>query len=163
MNGVNYIPVRLLTSGIIRGLYKNFLKFIVTNVLIAFFILMTTQTSCEAASLEQSLSFKFAQYFSDKDLKGMASLLDKNIVVYDPGKVTKGKNNFLNLLKNNFDKTNTIVFRILHIYQLDHKTIFEFKLSFDNDRYDGVDIVVWEKNKMKEIRCYYYPSPKSSV
>lgn len=137
-----------------------FLKFITRKVwILTFIILMTAHTFCEAASLEQSLSFKFAQYFSDKDLKGMASLLDDNIVVYDPGKVTKGKKNFLTLLKNNFDKTNTILFRILRIYQQGHTTIFEFKLSFDNDKYDGVDIIVWKNNKMKEIRCYYYPSP----
>jgi ketosteroid isomerase-like protein len=143
---------------------KLTLKFITSATYIfTFLFIFATSAFCAALSSEKNLSYKFAQYFSNKNLEGMASLLSDDIVVYDPGKVTKGKENFLKLLKSNFDKTNTILFPIFHMYQQGKTTIFEFKLSFDNDTYEGVDVVEWKNNKMKEIRCYYYPSSEPKI
>jgi len=137
---------------------KLFLKFIATSAcLFAFFSIMATPAWCEDMSPEKVRSYQFAEYFSHKDLKGMASLLGDDIIVYDPDKITKGKENFLELLKNNFDKTKIITFRINSLYQQGTTTIFEFELSFDDDKYKGVDIVLWENNEMKEIHCYYNP------
>jgi ketosteroid isomerase-like protein len=120
--------------------------------------LFASPVFAENMSVEKSLSYKFAEYFSGKDINHMDSILDDNIVVYDPGKVTTGKENFLNLLQGNFTKTNTIVFRVLHVYQEGNTTVLEFKLAFDNNKYNGVDIFTWKDNKIVEIRCYYYPS-----
>lgn len=132
---------------------------IITTALYMFVVttLFASPAFAENMSIEKSLSYKFAEYFSGKDLNQMATILDDNIAVYDPGKVTTGKGNFLNLLKSNFDKTNTIIFRVLHVYQEGNTTVLEFKLAFDNNKYNGVDIFTWKNNKIVEIRCYYYP------
>jgi len=132
---------------------RHFLKIMLTAVAI---VMVTATPALADDSIEKTLSYKFAEYFSNKDSQGMDSLLDDNIVVYDPGKITNGKENFLKLLQANFDKTKKISFNPLHLYQDGNTTVLEFKLSFDNERYNGVDIFVWDNNKIKEIRCYYY-------
>ena len=98
---------------------------------------------------------QYIDLFSKKDLDGIAFLLDETFVLEDPVvKRIEGKSNSLNAIKNIFDSCDSLSFQAKNIFQEKSTTIIEFILQLDENKLEGVDIIEWEGNKMKQLRAY---------
>jgi hypothetical protein len=111
----------------------------------------------------QDLSLRFARAFSAKNLEGIGSLLTDDFTLYDPAlKQVKGKEAVLDVLRKQFDSTKHVVYEVINAYEDGNVGILEFKITFDDQLFIGVDFLLWHQGKMTELRCYYNP-PKNEV
>lgn len=101
---------------------------------------------------------QFADFFTHKDTSGIASLLDENFQLFDPAlKWVRGKQAVLNVLAKQFRETNHIRYEAIHAYEEGTMGILEFKITLDELILEGVDFMLWNNQKMTELRCYYNP------
>lgn len=103
----------------------------------------------------KELTKKYIAAFDSKDLNKCAELFTDDFALEDPVvKRIEGKEKVLKVIKGIFDSCNKLDFTAKHIYQDNQTTIIEFVLKLDNTVLTGIDIIVWEDNKMKELRAY---------
>ena len=108
------------------------------------------------SNLYLTLTNKFADYFSQKDADGISTLLSDNIILEDPElKKVTGKEKVTTILRDVFQKTKDVSYKIINLYHADNTTIVEFKISLDDVVLNGVDFIEWQNAKIKELRCYY--------
>lgn len=102
------------------------------------------------------LTQKYIEAFSNKDLELLAPMLNDEFVLEDPVvKRIEGKKNALEAIKNIFDSCENLSFKAINIFQsANETTMIEFELSLDDVELKGVDIIIWEDNKLKELRAY---------
>lgn len=105
-----------------------------------------------------TLSLQFADSFSKKDALSIGKLLANDFCLFDPAlKWIRGKNEVIHLLKKQFEESENVNYQVLNAYQDANTSILEFKLTMDQKTFEGVDFIVWENEKMVELRCYYNP------
>ncbi|AJC90225.1 nuclear transport factor 2 family protein [Campylobacter subantarcticus] len=103
----------------------------------------------------KGLTKQYIKVFDEKDLNGVSLLFDDDFVLEDPVvKRVEGKNKSLEVIKNIFSNCNKLNFSAKNIYMEGNITIIEFVLILDEHRLEGVDIIKWENEKMKELRAY---------
>ncbi len=98
---------------------------------------------------------QYIECFNNKDLSGVATLLDESFVLEDPAvKRIEGKARCLEAIKNIFDSCKDLKFYAKNIYLQDSTTLIEFVLMLDEMKLEGVDIIEWKEDKMQELRAY---------
>lgn len=103
----------------------------------------------------KKMTQQYIDFFSKKDLDGIASLLDDNFILEDPVvKKLEGKNLALDAIKNIFESCSSLSFSAKNIFQENTTTIIEFVLQLDDSKLEGVDIIEWKGKKMKQLRAY---------
>ncbi|MBT0819858.1 nuclear transport factor 2 family protein [Campylobacter lari] len=103
----------------------------------------------------KELTRQYIKVFSEKDLNGVSLLLDDDFVLEDPiVKRVEGKSKSLEVVKNIFNSCDKLSFSAKNIYMEGDVAIIEFVLVLDKQRLEGVDIIKWDKEKMKELRAY---------
>lgn len=104
-------------------------------------------------------ALKFVEYFNAKDALSIGALLHEDFKLFDPKlKWVKGKSNVVDVLTSQFSELDNVKYEIIRSYQDRDTTILEFKIILDDLILNGVDFIKWEKEKMKELRCYYNPT-----
>lgn len=102
-----------------------------------------------------NLARKYIRFFNNKDLESVGLLLDEKFALEDPiVKRIEGKQQCLEAIKNIFDSCKNLSFSAKNIYKQDTTTIIEFILKIDEVKLEGVDIIEWRGDKMKELRAY---------
>ena len=67
----------------------------------------------------------------------------------------EGRFKAIEAMENIFASCHHLDFRAKNIYLVKpNTTIIEFSLQLDNTHLQGVDIIEWKNNKLKEIRAY---------
>ncbi|EAL7864937.1 nuclear transport factor 2 family protein [Campylobacter lari] len=103
----------------------------------------------------KELTKQYIKVFDEKDLNGVSLLFDDDFVLEDPVvKRVEGKNKSLEVIKNIFNSCNKLNFSAKNIYMEGNTTIIEFVLILDEHKLEGVDIISWENEKIKELRAY---------
>lgn len=106
---------------------------------------------------------QYIECFNNKDLSGVATLLDESFALEDPAvKRIEGKAKCLEAIRNIFDSCENLKFYAKNIYMQDSTTLIEFVLILDETKLEGVDIIEWRGDKMQELRAYL-DIPKEQV
>jgi len=101
------------------------------------------------------LTEQYIDAFSSKDIVKISSLLEDFFCLEDPIiKRVEGKQACIDMIQGIFDSCEKITFVAKNIFQQDKTTIIEFELMLDKTALQGVDIIEWENDKMKELRAY---------
>lgn len=97
----------------------------------------------------------YIEFFSSKNLDGIATLLHENAVLEDPVvKRVEGKSAVLAAIKAIFDGAEKIEFSARNIFEDGKTTLIEFRLRLDDTVLTGVDVIEWENEKLRELRAY---------
>lgn len=98
----------------------------------------------------------YIKAFTNKDIETISSMLNDQFVLEDPVvKRVEGKEKALEAIKNIFDSCLNLEFKTNKIYVLEPNiTMIEFTLKLDNTQLQGVDIIEWQNNQLKELRAY---------
>lgn len=108
--------------------------------------------------LLKELSYQFGEYFSQKNIQGLSSLMADEFALFDPAlKWVKGKENVLKILQEGFDQHHHVSYQTLASYQDQNTTILRFEIIMDEKKFVGVDFMKWKEDKMVELICYYNP------
>ena len=103
----------------------------------------------------KELTNDYIEAFNKKDIEKVAGLFLNNFVLEDPVvKRIEGKEKVLVAIESIFNSCTNLSFEAKNIYQDNQITIVEFILKLDDTILRGTDIIVWEGNKMKELRAY---------
>lgn len=103
------------------------------------------------------LTKNYIKAFNNKDLNAIANLVDENFILEDPAvKHLEGKNVCLEAINSLFTKHKKLSFEALNIYVDKNISLIEFKLKLDDIILQGVDIITWQNNKIKELRAYLH-------
>lgn len=106
----------------------------------------------------KELSYKFGEYFSQKDIQGLSSLMDDNFSLYDPAlKWVKGKDNVLEVLLEGFQAHKNVDYKTIEAFEDQSTTVLRFEIIMDEKKFVGVDFMRWKDEKMTELVCYYNP------
>ncbi|KPH55980.1 ketosteroid isomerase [Helicobacter pullorum] len=109
----------------------------------------------------KKLTQQYIEAFNDRNLEGVANLLDENFALEDPViKRLEGKDKCLESISNIFNSCKTLSFGAKNIYQDLDTTFIEFSLTIDNTILKGIDVICWQGNKIKEMRAYVYEIQK---
>ncbi|WP_430428594.1 nuclear transport factor 2 family protein [Maribacter litoralis] len=104
-----------------------------------------------------SLTEEYIDAFSNKDLKKVATFLTDDFVLEDPIVIrVEGKSKALGKIGELFTSCKTLSFTQKNIYGQNNMTIIEFILKIDSQTLQGVDILEWNGNKIKELRAYLH-------
>ena len=113
-------------------------------------------TASDAKIKEKTI--EFAHYFTNKDADAIGALLSNAFSLFDPSlKWIHGKEAALSEFRKQFEKVKKVSYEIVHAYEDGEVGILEFKITLDQQELTGVDFLVWENGKLKELRCYYNP------
>ena len=98
----------------------------------------------------------YIEAFTNKDIETIASMLNEQFVLEDPVvKRVEGKKKALEAIENIFASCSNLEFKAKNIYVLEpNTTMIEFTLELDNTQLQGVDIIEWKNNKLRELRAY---------
>ena len=104
----------------------------------------------------KELTQNYIKAFTNKDCETIASMLHEQFVLEDPVvKRVESKEKALEAVKNIFASCSNLEFKAKNTYVLEpNTTIIEFTLQLDNTYLQGVDIIEWENNQLKELRAY---------
>ncbi len=111
-----------------------------------------------AATAVKELTLQFAECFNNKDAEGIRTLLAEDFVLYDPVlKCVRGRENGAKVFQKQLSETERVAYEVLHAYEEGDTGILEFKITMDQEVFEGVDFLRWEEGKMVELRCYFSP------
>lgn len=103
----------------------------------------------------KKLTEDYIKAFSARDLKALSSMLTDDFVLEDPVvKHIEGKELALSTMKNMFESCIDLDFRGKNIYQEGNTTLIEFTLKMDAIVLEGVDIIEWSGERIKQLRAY---------
>ena len=103
----------------------------------------------------KNLTKAYIKAFNDRDLKGVCALLDEDFVLEDPAvKRIEGRQKALEAIESIFSSCKNLSFSAKNIYEDGQTTFIEFILKLDEVRLEGVDILEWQGDKIKELRAY---------
>lgn len=103
----------------------------------------------------EALTRDYIRAFSSKNLDAVAALMTDDVILEDPVvKRIEGKTAVLAAVKGIFDGCLALSFRDKHIFQDGNITLIEFVLTLDATVLQGVDVIVWEDRKIKQLRAY---------
>lgn len=103
----------------------------------------------------KNLTKAYIKAFNDRDLKGVCDLLDEDFVLEDPAvKRIEGRQKALGAIESIFSSCKNLSFSAKNIYEDGQTTFIEFILKLDEVRLEGVDILEWQGDKIKELRAY---------
>ncbi|HEC1548523.1 TPA: nuclear transport factor 2 family protein [Campylobacter upsaliensis] len=103
----------------------------------------------------KNLTKAYIKAFNDRDLKGVCALLDEDFVLEDPAvKRIEGRQKALGAIESIFSSCKNLSFSAKNIYEDGQTTFIEFILKLDEVRLEGVDILEWQGDKIKELRAY---------
>lgn len=102
-----------------------------------------------------ALTKTYIRAFSNKDLDAVAALMADDVALEDPVvKRIEGKKAVLEAVAGIFNGCKKLSFREKKLFQDGNTTFIEFVLKLDETVLEGMDIIVWEHNKIKELRAY---------
>ena len=102
-----------------------------------------------------ALTNDYIRAFCAKNIEAVAELMTDDVALEDPViKRIEGKSAVLAAISGIFNGCHTLSFRDKKVFQDRHTTFIEFVLKLDDTTLEGVDIIVWENNQIKEIRAY---------
>ena len=107
----------------------------------------------------KDLAKNYIQAFTNKDIETIATMLNEQfvlVVLEDPVvKRVEGKENALEAIKSIFASCTQLEFKAKNIYVLEpNTTMIEFTLQLDSTHLQGVGIIEWQNNQLKELRAY---------
>ncbi|EAK0465962.1 nuclear transport factor 2 family protein [Campylobacter upsaliensis] len=103
----------------------------------------------------KNLTKAYIKAFNDRNLESVGALLDEDFILQDPAvKRIEGKQKALEAIENIFNSCKNLEFKAKNIYKDGQTTFIEFVLKLDEVRLEGVDILEWQGDKIKELRAY---------
>ncbi len=103
----------------------------------------------------KKLTKNYIDFFSKKDIDSIELMLCEEFVLCDPVvKRVEGRSNCLKAINDIFSSCDELVFIAKNIFVDNEVSIIEFVLKLDDTSLEGVDIIEWRDNKMKELRAY---------
>lgn len=98
----------------------------------------------------------YIEAFTSKNTDLLSGMLVDDFVLEDPViKRVEGKEASLKYMQELFNSCSKLEFSAKNIFSTNSgETIIEFTLELDDVKLEGVDIIVWEGNKLKELRAY---------
>lgn len=103
----------------------------------------------------KELCYKHFELFSSKDIDGLASVYDDNIVLRDWQTSAEGKNAVLTMVRGIFDNVDSILVKPLALYQDANTVAAELEILINGDDTILVtDVITFEDNKITSIRAY---------
>ncbi|MEB2792001.1 nuclear transport factor 2 family protein [Campylobacter upsaliensis] len=103
----------------------------------------------------KNLTKAYIKAFNDRNLESVGALLDEDFILQDPAvKRIEGKQKALEAIESIFSSCKNLSFSAKNIYEDGQTTFIEFILKLDEVRLEGVDILEWQGDKIKELRAY---------
>lgn len=103
----------------------------------------------------KNLTKAYIKAFNDRNLESIGALLDEDFILQDPAvKRIEGKQKALEAIESIFSSCKNLSFSAKNIYEDGQTTFIEFILKLDEVRLEGVDILEWQGDKIKELRAY---------
>ncbi|WP_270969011.1 nuclear transport factor 2 family protein [Campylobacter upsaliensis] len=103
----------------------------------------------------KNLTKAYIKAFNDRNLESVGALLDEDFILQDPAvKRIEGKQKTLGAIESIFSSCKNLSFSAKNIYEDGQTTFIEFILKLDEVRLEGVDILEWQGDKIKELRAY---------
>lgn len=103
----------------------------------------------------KNLTKAYIKAFNDRNLESVGALLDEDFILQDPAvKRIEGKQKALEAVESIFSSCKNLSFSAKNIYEDGQTTFIEFILKLDEVRLEGVDILEWQGDKIKELRAY---------
>ncbi len=101
---------------------------------------------------------KYIAAFDSKNLSEVSQMLDQEVVLFDPANPNGlfGKEAVVKMIDDLFKQFKKINFVAKNIFFDDDVAVIEFSLELDEKNLQGVDIIAWNGNKIKELRAYLY-------
>jgi ketosteroid isomerase-like protein len=96
--------------------------------------------------------------FDSKNLQEVSQMLDEEVVLFDPANPEGlfGKVAVLKMIEEIFKQFEKLNFLAKNIFFDGDNAIIEFALELNEKKLQGVDIIVWNGNRIKELRAYLY-------
>ncbi|EOD6326273.1 nuclear transport factor 2 family protein [Campylobacter upsaliensis] len=103
----------------------------------------------------KNLTKAYIKAFNDRNLESVGALLDEDFILQDPAvKRIEGKQKALEAIESIFSSCKNLSFSAKNIYEDGQTTFIEFILKLDEVNLEGVDILEWQGDKIKELRAY---------
>ncbi|EPU7282925.1 nuclear transport factor 2 family protein [Campylobacter upsaliensis] len=103
----------------------------------------------------KNLTKAYIKAFNDRNLESVEALLDEDFILQDPAvKRIEGKQKALEAIESIFSSCKNLSFSAKNIYEDGQTTFIEFILKLDEVNLEGVDILEWQGDKIKELRAY---------
>ncbi|ELS3708851.1 nuclear transport factor 2 family protein [Campylobacter upsaliensis] len=103
----------------------------------------------------KNLTKAYIKAFNDRNLESVEALLDEDFILQDPAvKRIEGKQKALEAIESIFSSCKNLSFSAKNIYEDGQTTFIEFILKLDEVKLEGVDILEWQGDKIKELRAY---------
>ncbi|EOG9652524.1 nuclear transport factor 2 family protein [Campylobacter upsaliensis] len=103
----------------------------------------------------KNLTKAYIKAFNDRNLESVGALLDEDFILQDPAvKRIEGKQKALEAIESIFSSCKNLSFSAKNIYEDGQTTFIEFILKLDEVKLEGVDILEWQGDKIKELRAY---------
>ncbi|CAM3485055.1 nuclear transport factor 2 family protein [Campylobacter upsaliensis] len=103
----------------------------------------------------KNLTKAYIKAFNDRNLESVEALLDEDFILQDPAvKRIEGKQKALEAVESIFSSCKNLSFSAKNIYEDGQTTFIEFILKLDEVKLEGVDILEWQGDKIKELRAY---------
>lgn len=109
-------------------------------------------------SIQQDLSWQFAECFTHKDIEGLSDLFHNDLSLYDPAlKWVRGKEKVIAVLKSGFETFQRVSYKIIEMFEDRETTILRFEIVMDDKKFVGVEFLKWQDQKLIDLICYYNP------
>lgn len=103
----------------------------------------------------KELTNKYIAAFDNKDIESISNMIKDDFILEDPVvKRIQGKDAVLETIQGIFNSCDKLDFKAKNIFCDDNTTIIEFILDLDGTVLEGIDIIEWDGNIMKELRAY---------
>ncbi len=104
----------------------------------------------------KDLSRSYVQKFHARDLDCVLDMFHDDAVLIDPNVNLQGKDSIHGFLSEFFSSVESLDFIEKNIVADKNKTMIEFELAIDGNKYKGVDSIVWKGNKIVSLDAYLY-------
>ena len=136
---------------------ENYIKILSTDSLL--FYVFTKNKSDDTTYQLSNLTREYVKCFNSKNLSHLGDLLSEKAVLEEVTKNTyKGKANILNMLQILFENNPETFLEIINIEvsQRTQTTFLEFKLTIGKIKFQGIDVINWDKYVIKRIKAYFF-------
>ena len=105
----------------------------------------------------------YVHAFHAMDLDSVMNFFDDDATLTDPGVNLSGKAAIRDFLTGLFASVKKINFIEKNILVDGEKSVIEFELQIDDQRYIGTDVIQWQAGKISALRAYLYQQEDKNV
>ncbi len=105
----------------------------------------------------------YVHAFHAMDLDSVMNFFDDDATLIDPGVNLSGKAAIRDFLTGLFASVKKINFIEKNILVDGEKSVIEFELQIDDQRYIGTDVIQWQAGKISALRAYLYQQEDKNV